>query len=63
MKNITVSIADPQYRAAIERTRRNQNTTHRFRGVNKCEPPQSSQSQQVNQPVATSHRIAANVQL
>jgi hypothetical protein len=47
----------------IERPRQNQNATHRFRGVNKCEPPQSSQSQEVNPPLPTSHSIAANVQL
>jgi hypothetical protein len=47
----------------IERPRRNQNATHRFRGVNKCEPPQPPQSQEVNQPAAESHSIAANVQL
>jgi hypothetical protein len=34
----------------IERPRQNQNLTRRFRGVNKCEPPQPSQSQEVNQP-------------
>jgi hypothetical protein len=47
----------------IQRPGRNQNTTHRFRGVNKCEPPQTPQSQEVNQPAASSHSIAANVQL
>jgi hypothetical protein len=47
----------------IERPRQNQNASHRFRGVNKCDPPQPPQSQQVNQPAAESHSIAANVQL
>jgi hypothetical protein len=47
----------------IERPRQNQNPTRRFRGVNKCEPPQSPQSQEVNEPEAESHSIAANVQL
>jgi hypothetical protein len=68
MKNITAAISDMQYRTAArlraaERPRRNQNATHRFRGVNKCDPPQPPQSQAVNHPAAESHSIAANVQL
>jgi hypothetical protein len=47
----------------IQRPRRNQNATRRFRGVIKCDPPQPPQSQEVNQPLPTSHSIAANVQL
>jgi hypothetical protein len=46
----------------IERPRRNQNATHRFRGVNKCDSPQTPQSQEVNQPAAESHSITSNVQ-
>jgi hypothetical protein len=66
MKNITAAISHAQYRAtrvpaAIEPSRRTQNTTHRFRGVNKCDPPQPPQSQQLNNASATSHRITANV--
>jgi len=58
MKNITAAIV-----GIIERPRRNQNSTHRLRGVNKCEPRPPPQSQQVKQPVASLHSIAENVQL